>query len=491
MNPDFIARLDDLERVRYEKAQRLRKGGLDPYPLRSSRTHTASQAVTLFRAGESLDNIRLTGRITANRWTGKITFLDLRDGSGRIQLLVKQDALGEDAYKAFLKDYDLGDFIGVSGNVFESKRGEVTLQVQQISMLAKAIAPPPEKWHGLKDVEQRYRQRYVDLMASEEVRQVFMARTKIISAMRRYLDTNGFLEVETPTLQPIYGGALAKPFTTHHNELNRELYLRIATELYLKRLLVGGFDAVYEIGKDFRNEGVDAIHQPEFTMMECYKAYADYTDIMRLVEEVINECALAAVGTSQIERGGKAVNLTPPWKRIPMRDAILEATGIDIYIDSDLHSLGARIEEKNLRVEPKPTWGKQVDEIFGAYVQPQLIQPTFIIDHPLEISPFAKRKPDNPRVVERFEAFAGGMECGNAFTELNDPEDQFTRFQDQASAMRAGDDEAQQMDEDFIRALMYGMPPTGGLGIGIDRLAMLLTGQHSIRDVILFPQLRT
>jgi lysyl-tRNA synthetase class 2 len=491
MNSDFISRLDDLERVRYEKVQRLRERGIEPYPLRASRTHTANQAVTRFRAGESMNNVRLAGRITANRWTGKITFLDLRDGSGRIQLLVKQDALGEEVYKAFLKDYDLGDFIGVSGNVFESKRGEVTLEVHEITMLAKAIAPPPEKWHGLKDVEQRYRQRYVDLMSSDDVRHIFIARTKIIAAMRRYLDAHGFIEVETPTLQPIYGGALAKPFTTHHNELDRELYLRIATELYLKRLIVGGLDAVYEIGKDFRNEGIDATHQPEFTMMECYQAYADYTDIMKLVEEVINECAQAALGTTQIEREGKAINLTPPWPRISMRDAILEATGVDIYVDSDLDSLSARIEEKNMRVEPKLSWGKQVDELFGEYVQPKLIQPTFIIDHPVEISPFAKRKPDNPRVVERFEAFAGGMECGNAFTELNDPEDQFTRFQEQARALRAGDAEAQQMDEDFIRALMHGMPPTGGLGIGIDRLSMLLTGQHSIRDVILFPQLRT
>ncbi len=491
MAEEFLNRLDDLERERYKKIERLRARGIEPYPLRSSRTHTVQQAREAFEHGQDVGAVRLVGRLTANRWTGKITFADLRDGTGRIQIFLKQDVLGEETYKNFLKDFDLGDLIGVEGTLFRTKTGEITVAAQSLQMLAKSIAPMPEKWHGLKDIETRYRQRYLDLMSSEEVRRVFSARAKIITAMRQYLDNRGFIEVETPVLQPIYGGALARPFVTHHNELERDLYLRIATELYLKRLLVGGFERVYEIGKDFRNEGVDAVHQPEFTMMECYQAYADYYDIMNLVEELYCTCAMAALGTLQFTYEGKEVDLTPPWRRLTIRDSILAATGIDVEVDVDLESLRARIKEKNLHVEAHPTWGKQVDELLSTFVEPGLIQPTFIMDYPVEISPFAKKKPENPSVVERFEPFLGGLEVGNAFTELNDPEDQFMRFLEQQRARAAGDVEAQQMDEDFVRALMHGMPPTGGLGLGVDRMAMLLTNQHSIRDVVLFPQLRT
>jgi lysyl-tRNA synthetase class 2 len=491
MAEEFFNRLDDLERERYKKIGRLRARGIEPYPLRSSRTHTVREVRAALERGEDLGAVRLVGRLTANRWTGKITFADLRDGTGRIQLFLKKDALGEETYKSFLKDFDLGDLIGVEGTLFRTKTGEITVAAQSLQMLAKALAPMPEKWHGLKDVETRYRQRYLDLMSSEEVRRVFIVRAKTITAMRQYLDSHGFIEVETPVLQPIYGGALAKPFVTHHHELERDLYLRIATELYLKRLLVGGFERVYEIGKDFRNEGVDATHQPEFTMMECYQAYADYYDIMKLVEELYCTCAMASLGALQFTYEGKEVDLKPPWRRLTIRDAILASTGIDIDVDTDLESLRARVKEKNLRVDLHPTWGKQVDELLSTFVEPTLIQPTFIMDYPEETSPFAKRKPENPRVVERFEPFVGGLEVGNAFTELNDPEDQFIRFLEQQRARAAGDAEAQQMDEDFVRALMHGMPPTGGLGLGVDRMTMLFADQHSIRDVVLYPQLRT
>lgn len=488
---DFFSTLDDLEKERYQKVLRLRARGIEPYPLRSSRTHTIQQARDLYERGQDPGLVQLVGRLTANRWTGKLTFADLRDGTGRIQLLLKQDTLGQETYKNFLKDYDLGDFVQVQGTLFRTKTGELTVAVQKIEMLAKALAPMPEKWHGLKDIETRYRQRYLDLMVNPEVRQVFIARAKIVSAMRAYLDRNGFLEVETPVLQPLYGGALAKPFVTYHNALERNLYLRIADELYLKRLLVGMFERVYEISKDFRNEGVDSTHLPEFTMMECYQAFADLYDMMQVVEDIVVECAMAACGTLQITYGEHKVDLTPPFARVSMRDAILERTGIDIYVDDTFDALRARMEEKHLRVEPQLNWGKLVEKLFAAYVEPTLIAPTFIVDYPVEISPFAKKKPEDPRLTERFEIFIAGGEYGNAFTELNDPEEQWLRFVEQQQNRARGDLEAQQMDEDFIQALKHGMPPTGGLGMGVDRLTMLLTNQHSIRDVVLYPQLRT
>lgn len=487
---DFASTLDDLERERYSKVQRLRARGVEPYPLRSSRTHTVQAVRELHAAGQDLGVVQLVGRLAANRWTGKITFADMRDGSGRMQLFLRQDNLGEQVYKDFLKDFDLGDFIQVQGTLFVTRTGELTLNVSKIEMLAKAIAPMPEKWHGLQNVETRYRQRYLDLMVNEDVRAVFRARQRIVTAMRAYLDRRGFIEVETPVLQPLYGGALAKPFITHHNELERDLYLRIADELYLKRLLVGMFERVYEISKDFRNEGVDATHLPEFTMMECYQAFADLSDMMTVVQDIFVECATAALGTLQFTYGEHAVDLTPPFGRLPMRDAILDRTGIDIYVDDTFEALKARLEEKGLRVEPQMNWGKLVEKVFGTYVEPTLISPTFVVDFPVEISPFAKKKPGDTRVTERFEIYVAGGEYGNAFTELNDPEDQYARFVEQQGNRARGDAEAQVMDADYIQALKHGLPPTGGLGMGIDRLTMLLTNQHTIRDVVLYPQMR-
>lgn len=487
---EFIETLNELEKDRYEKVKRLRERGINPYPLRTKRTHTIAQVRALDEKGEDAGVVTLVGRITANRWTGKITFADIRDGSGRIQLFLRQDNLGEETYKQFLKDYDLGDFVQVTGTLFKTKTGELTVQVSEIVMLSKAIAPMPEKFHGLTDKETRYRQRYLDLMTNEEVREVFRMRQRVLTAMRAYLDRNGFIEVETPALQPLYGGAFAKPFVTHHNELDRNLFLRIADELYLKRLLVGMFERVYEISKDFRNEGVDATHLPEFTMMECYQAFGDLSDMMKVVEDIFVECAMAARGTLQITYEGNAIDLTPPFARVAMRDAILDKTGIDIYADDSFDALNARIEEKNLRVEPQINWGKLVEKIFSTYVEPTLIAPTFIIDFPTDISPFAKKKPGDARVTERFEIYVGGGEYGNAFTELNDPEDQWQRFMEQQGNRTRGDVEALQMDDDYVQALKHGLPPTGGLGMGLDRLVMLLTDQHSIRDVVLYPQLR-
>lgn len=353
---EFIETLDDLEKDRYEKVKRLRERGVNPYPLRTKRTHTIAEVRALHEKGEDAGLVTVVGRITANRWTGKITFADIRDGSARIQLFLRQNDLGEETYKQFLKDYDMGDFVQATGTLFVTKAGELTVTVTEIVMLSKAVAPMPEKFHGLTDKETRYRQRYLDLMVNEEVRNVFRTRQRILTAMRAYLDRNGFMEVETPALQPLYGGALAKPFITHHNELDRNLYLRIADELYLKRLLVGMFERVYEISKDFRNEGVDATHLPEFTMMECYQAFGDLSDMMKVVEDLFVECATAALGTLQITYGDHQVDLTPPFARVAMRDAILDKTGIDIYVDDSFETLNARIEEKNLRVEPQLSW---------------------------------------------------------------------------------------------------------------------------------------
>ena len=487
---DFLARLNDQEQQRLQKTQRLRERGINPYPLRASRTHTARQVIDAFTRDETLPGVRLVGRLVALRDMGKLSFAHIQDGSAKFQLMFRKDAVGADNYASLLKDFDLGDFIGAEGDVFRTKTGEITLQVTRFELLAKTLSPLPEKWHGLKDIETRYRQRYLDLLSNEPVRELFVKRSKIVTAMRKYLDEHGFLEVETPVLQPLYGGGAAEPFITHHNKLDQDMYLRIADELYLKRLLVGGYERVYEISKDFRNEGVDFKHNPEFTMMECYQAYGDYTTMMTLVEELYAACALAANGTLQITYQGNAIDLTPPWPRATMRDLILKTSGVDIYADTDLPALRQRIAALNLKVEAKPSWGKQVDELFSAFAEPTLIQPTFVMDYPEEISPFAKKKPDNPRVVERFEAFTLNMELGNAFTELNDPLDQYARFMEQAEQRNAGDKEAHPIDLDFIEAMMHGMPPTGGLGVGVDRMTMLLTDQSSIREVILFPQLR-
>ncbi len=491
MRDEFISKLNDQQQARIEKLARFRARGVEPYPLRAARTHFARAAIEIFERAGKCEDIQLAGRLVAFRDMGKLTFAHILDHTGKIQLLIRQDLVGAENYARLLKDYDLGDFIGVAGNILRTKTGEVTLEVQRVEMLAKALSPLPEKWHGLKDTETRYRQRYLDLLSNEAARKLFSTRAQIVTAMRRYLDEHGFLEVETPTLQPLYGGAAAQPFTTHHNKLDRDLYLRIATELYLKRLLVGGYERVYEIGKNFRNEGIDATHNPEFTMMECYQAYADYRTIMTLVEELCCACAEAALGTLKFTYQGNAIDFSPPWRRMTMRDAIFNATQIDIYQQKDLAALGARSAELGLRVQSQPTWGKTVDEIMKNYVEPTLIQPTFIMDYPEEISPFAKKKSDQPGIVERFEPYIGGFEVGNAFTELNDPLDQYQRFMEQARQRAAGDAEAHQIDMDFIEALMHGMPPTGGLGVGVDRLVMLLTDQASIREVMLFPQLRT
>jgi lysyl-tRNA synthetase class 2 len=484
--------LNDLQAQRQAKLERLRAAGLNPYPAGSARTHSVAAALTQFDAlADAQTTLTLAGRIVgARRVMGKIAFAHIEDGTGSIQLWISRAELGDEQFALFRDDLDTFDIIEVMGVLRLTQKGERSIFATAIGVLAKAINPPPEKWAGLSDVEERHRQRYLDLIVNAERREVFRVRARIISTMRRVLDERGFVEVETPVLQPVYGGATARPFTTYHNQLGQSLYLRIATELYLKRLIVGGFPGVYEIGKDFRNEGVDRSHNPEFTMMECYQAYADYRDMMRLVEDLLREMALAVTGKTVVPFQGQEIDFGSDWARVPMAEAIAERTGIDIAAVSEVDALHAAIADAGLRVERKGTWGKQVDELFSEFVQPLLVQPTFIIDYPVELSPLAKRKPDQHAFTERFEAFVAGMELGNAFSELNDPFDQEQRFLDQLKAFAAGDDEAHQMDADYINALMYGMPPTGGLGLGIDRIAMLLTDQPTIREVILFPHMR-
>lgn len=484
--------LNDLQQQRMAKLERLRAAGIEPYPPRADRTHSIATVLqqfdTLMEHGETLT---LTGRIVgARRIMGKLAFAHIADESGKIQLWISKADVGEEWFERFRDDLDTFDIIQASGKLRRTKTEEPSLFVERIVVLAKSLNPPPEKWHGLTDVEARLRERYLDLIVNEEVRQVFRTRSRIIGIMRRFLDQRGFVEVETPVLQPIYGGAAAKPFVTHHNQLHQDLYLRIAVELYLKRLIVGGFEKVYEIGKQFRNEGVDRTHNPEFTMMECYQAYADYNDMMRLVEELFRTTAVELSGSTAIVFQDHTIDFAPEWQRVSIPEAILERTGIDILSIGELAPLQAAIRQAGLRVDPKPSWGKQVDELFSVYVQPLLIQPTFVLDHPVALSPLAKRRSDQPLLVERFEPIIAGMELGNAFTELNDPIDQEQRFMEQGRAFTTGDDEAHQMDVDYINALMYGLPPTGGLGIGVDRMVMLFTNQPTIREVILFPHLR-
>lgn len=500
MTGEETEELSDLLRERREKLRRLRFGGVDPYPLRAECTHTTAQAVGMLvewkekeGAGGPPDVVKLCGRIMSVRVMGKASFAHIADGSGRIQIYLRlaEDGVDEESYELFRRNLDIGDIIQVEGALFFTRTGEPTLRVTSLTLLAKSLRPLPEKWHGLKDVEIRYRQRYLDLIVNEETRRIFITRSRIVAALRRFMDERGFIEVETPVLQPIYGGAIARPFVTYYHALDQEVFLRIADELYLKRLIVGGLDRVYEICKDFRNEGVSSHHNPEFTQLEVYQAYADYRDMMSLAEDAFSHIAQEVLGTTQIGYQGHSIDLTPPWSRLPMRDAILGKTRIDIDELPTLESLRQRVEEEGLEVDLQPTRGTLVDEIFSEYVEPKLIQPTFIIDFPLEISPFAKKKPDQPDLVERFELFIGGLELGNAFTELNDPEDQRERFLAQRRLREAGDEEAHPMDEDYVRALEYGMPPTGGMGWGIDRMVMLFTDQASIREVILFPHLRT
>ncbi|MER3404757.1 MAG: lysine--tRNA ligase [Chloroflexota bacterium] len=490
--------MSDLLEVRRQKLQRLRELGIDPYPTRFERTHTSVEARQAFEQQEQAGNqgglaVRVAGRLVSFREMGRSSFGHLQDGAGRIQIYFRLDRLGEASYRIVKELFDVGDHIGVEGPLFRTRTGEITVEARQVWMLAKSLYPLPEKWHGLRDVEQRYRQRYVDLIVNERAREIFVIRTRLVTAIRAFLDQRGFLEVETPVLQPLYGGAFARPFVTYYNALEQHFYLRISDELYLKRLVVGGFERVYEIGKDFRNEGLSYKHNPEFTMLEAYMAYADYRDMMELTEQLIAYAAERALGTCRISYQRHEIDLTPPWHRLPLVEAVREYAGIDVLVHDTLPALQEEVRRKALKVDPAsaPTWAKLVDEIVSEYVEPRLIQPAFLIDYPVELSPLAKRSPTRPRFVERFEPFVGGMELGNAFTELNDPLDQRERFLEQARARAQGDEEAQVLDEDFIHALEIGMPPTGGVGIGIDRLTMLLTDTTSIREVILFPQLRS
>ena len=477
---------------RREKLEEIRQLGVDPYAYKYSPTHTTQEIREQFaEVGDQPDetkSVRVAGRIMTKRDHGKSGFAHLQDGSGRLQIYVRQNAVGEEAYQVYRK-LDVGDVIGVGGPVFRTRTGEITVLVNEVELLAKSLRPPPEKWHGLQNKETRYRQRYADLMMNPEVMQVFINRTRMIQAVREYLNQDGFIEVETPILQPIYGGATARPFTTHHNALDMPLYLRIANELYLKRLIVGGFDRVYEFSRDFRNEGIDHDHSPEFTMIELYQAYADYEDMMCLTENLLAHTAQTVLGTTQITYKGDSISLDPPWRRLTMIESLKEEAGIDVDELSD-KELYSAILDAHIDIEDAAPRGKLIAELFEAHVEPNLVQPTFIYDYPIEVSPFAKKKRGSDSFVERFEFFIARMEMGNAFSELNDPIDQRERFIEGAKKGEDGDEDALMIDEDYLRALEYGMPPTGGLGFGIDRLAMLLTDQTSIRDVILFPQMR-
>ncbi|HWE33776.1 MAG TPA: lysine--tRNA ligase [Solirubrobacteraceae bacterium] len=471
---------------RRRKLEALRQAGVDPFPHEFDAVEPIAavrEAHAGLAPGDETDAAhRVAGRLAARRGQGKMAFLDLVDRSGRIQLQARVDELGEAGMERLLS-FDLGDLVGVDGVAFMSRRGELTLRVSEFTLLAKSLRPPPEKHHGLSDVETRYRHREVDLIANPEVRELFIVRARVVSAVRTFLDGEGFIEVETPVLQPLYGGAAARPFVTHHNALDRDFYLRIATELYLKRLIVGGLERVYEIGKDFRNEGVDTTHNPEFTMLEFYEAYADYLDIAAQCERLISFVA-SAIGYSG------ELNFAPPWKRETLAGAILDRTGIDVLALRDRDSLAEAMRGRGYEVPPNDTWPQLVDELLTKHVEPTLVQPTFLLDYPVELSPLAKRHRSVEGLVERFEAYAGGMEIANAFTELNDPDDQRRRFEEQKRLAAAGDEEAQPYDEAFVQALEYGMPPTAGIGIGVDRLVMLLTGQRSIREVVLFPAMR-
>ena len=486
----MTSRLERITEQRLDSLSRIRARGIDPYPHSYHPSHTIREAITLFeQQKESAQDISLAGRIMSRRSIGKMSFLDIRDGSGKIQLSFRYDLLGKERYE-FLQDIDIGDIIGAGGRLFRTKAGELTLEVSDFVMLCKSLRPLPEKWHGLADVEKRYRQRYLDLISNEESRSIFALRSKTITAVRDFLDNRGFMEVETPVLQPHAGGALARPFVTHHHALDQDLYLRIALELHLKRLVVGGFDRVYEIGRTFRNEGISTMHNPEFTLLESYQAYADYNDIMKLVEEMFSDIAKEVLGDTRITRNGQTIDLGLPWQRISLRETIKDSCGIDFEAYPDAASLRTRMAELKRDVDPTKGKGRLIEDLISTFVEPKLVQPTFLLDYPVEMSPLAKRKRSDNQLVERFEGFVDGMEVANAFTELNDPLEQRERFRQQLKE-RVGDEEVELADEDFLQALEYGMPPTGGLGMGLDRMVMLLTGQQSIREVILFPQLKT
>lgn len=495
--------VNDLEKVRLDKALGMRANGRDPYPTRTNVTINIAEAITAFTADETVEHrFTLGGRIRATRPMGKIIFAHIEDGFGRIQLFLRVNTLGEENMKLFLEEFDLGDFIQADGKLFRTRTGEITLEVTGFKMLAKAITPLPAakdeivdgeivRHATLSDPETRFRQRYADLAVNPDVRKVFHTRAGIVRAIRQFLDNRGFLEVETPILQPIYGGAAAKPFVTHHNQLKQDLYLRISFELYLKRLLVGMLDRVYEIGRDFRNEGVSFKHNPEFTQLEFYWAYADYLKVMELTEQMVAYTCDQVLGTRKLTFNEMELDFNPPWKRVELRQGLIEACGIDIAANPTDTALEEAMKAKGMKMKPGMPRGKLIDQLIGDYLEPNFIQPTFLYDYPRDISPLAKNKPGDPSIVERFEGFVGGMELCNAFTELNEPMEQEARFLEMGREYGADDEERHPMDEDYLRAMSYGMPPCGGFGMGIDRLTMLLTDKRTIREVILFPHLRT
>lgn len=501
-----------LERERLDKLERLQQNGIDPFPGAVARTHTIEQAVAAFKvqeentAASSADPaaplmVSVCGRIRSIRTGGKVCFADLEDGTGRVQLFIRVDAVGEAQYEMFRRDLDLFDYLQVDGQMMRTRSGEISVGVNQLKVLAKSLSPLPVvktaevdgqtvTYGAFSDTEERFRQRYADLASNAEVREIFRKRARTVSAVREFLDGEGFLEVETPILQPIYGGAAARPFTTFHNQLNQSLFLRISFELYLKRLLVGMYDSVYEIGRDFRNEGVSFKHNPEFTMLEWYKAYVDYTYSMTLCERLLSFVAQKVNGSTQISYDGNLIELAPPWRRWRLRDAIREMSGIDYVEHPTAEQLEKTMREKGIELPPELPWGKLIEKLLGDFVEPTLIQPTIIYDYPRDISPFAKSVPGDPMHVQRFEFYISGMEMGNAFTELNDPLDQEQRFVEINKLFAEQEDDAAPLDEDYLRAMRYGMPPNSGVGIGIDRLVMLLTDRHSIREVLLYPHLR-
>lgn len=480
--------INDIIRIRHEKLKALIEDGKNPYEVvRYDKTHDCINVSEDFEALEGKE-VSLAGRMVGRRIMGKASFANLLDQSGRIQLYVSRNDIGEEEYAEF-KKYDIGDIIGVKGIVFLTKTGEKSVHVHSIQLLSKSLIPLPEKFHGLKDTDMRYRQRYVDLIANPEVKKTFILRSKIVSAVRSFLDGEGFLEVETPILNTVAGGATARPFITHHNTLDIDMYMRIAPELYLKRLIVGGFEKVYEMGRLFRNEGMDPRHNPEFTTVELYQAYTDYNGMMDITERLFKHIATNIIGSGTISYQGVEIEIDKPWKKITMIDAVKEYTGLD-FENGELNDLIKKAESMGAHFPEEVTWGKALFEVFDQFVEEKLVQPTFVLDYPVEVSPLAKKKASDKRLTERFEFFITSRELGNAFSELNDPIDQRERFMSQVKAREKGDDEAQMMDEDFVTALSYGMPPTGGLGIGIDRLVMLFTDQFNIRDVLLFPTMK-
>lgn len=507
-----MAELNSLEKIRLQKIEELLKSGIDPYPPRASRTHTAKQAITLFEQAESTQTsadevqpieVTVAGRIRAMRSMGKLTFAHIEDGSGKIQLFLRVNEIGPNRLEFFDKYFDIGDFLQASGTLMRTRTGEITVHTHDFKLLSKAVSPLPAdkdekqadgtvvRHAALEDNEIRARQRYADLAVNPDVRETFRKRAKVIASLRNFLDSRDFLEVETPILQPIYGGANAKPFTTYHNQLKQELYLRISFELYLKRLLVGNLERVYEIGRDFRNEGVSFKHNPEFTQLEFYWAYADYLQVMELTEQMVSTVCKEVTGSYKTTYQGQEIDFTPPWNRIQMRQGILDLTGIDIHEHITAESLLNAIQAKGYHLPVGSTRGKLIDYLVSEFLEPTFIQPTFLYDYPRDISPLAKSKFDDPLTVERFEAYIAGFEVCNAFTELNDPIDQERRFIEMGRDYTAEDEELNLMDEDYLRAMRYGMPPNGGFGMGVDRLTMILTDKHSIREVLLFPHLRS